>query len=180
MRIGICSDSHGDFAAWQRYLELVGPCDYYWHAGDILGYGESSEALAAALAALPNFIAVGGNCDRLGDEYRLEHQLPGERILRLDGHNVYLCHSHILGDYGSRERARSLACALLINGHSHVKRLYEDQGLLLLNPGSISRPRDGEASCALYENGVFRLLSLVDGRVLATATWPKKDASIHE
>lgn len=172
MRIGILSDTHGHLGALERALEVLGPCDRYWHCGDILGYGQEGIRVAEIFRGLGCFIPVRGNCDRQADADILDLELPLERILPLDGHLVYLCHGHCFGAEGSVDIARSEHCTLLVSGHTHIKRLEKRRNFLLLNPGSPAEPRDGIPSVARYEDGVFELLDVRDGSVLRRQVWP--------
>ena len=40
---------------------------------------------------------------------------------------------------------------VLILGHTHVKELFIDDGLIVLNPGSTSIPKDGSHSVAIID-----------------------------
>ena len=51
-----------------------------------------------------------------------------------------------------------------------MKTLEERDGVLFVNPGSASIPKDGSASYAVYEHGRFALKAL-DGRTLAEGGW---------
>ncbi|NMB13886.1 MAG: phosphodiesterase, partial [Gallicola sp.] len=48
----------------------------------------------------------------------------------------------------------------IVTGHTHIKVLEEKEGITLLNPGSTSIPKDGSASVATYEDGVFKLVEI--------------------
>ena len=54
-----------------------------------------------------------------------------------------------------------------LSGHTHKKVLERmPSGRILLNPGSTSLPKDGSASYAMYDNGVFTLKTF-DGVVVS-------------
>lgn len=62
-------------------------------------------------------------------------------------------------------KARMAGAQAVCFGHSHIPFLTWEEGILLLNPGSLSRPRScSQSGCALLtvENGdiVPKLLSL--------------------
>ena len=45
---------------------------------------------------------------------------------------------------------------ILIHGHTHVLRAEQKEGYILLNPGSVSIPKEGNPpTYGIYENGVF-------------------------
>ena len=58
----------------------------------------------------------------------------------------------------------------MLTGHTHIKRLELVDGVMFVNPGSTSIPKDGAASYAVYENGAFALKSL-NGETLQEAGW---------
>ena len=52
-------------------------------------------------------------------------------------------------------------------GHVHVKHMEWKDGILILNPGSVSIPKDGSHSYMTYEDGVFTQ-KLLDGTALGS------------
>jgi putative phosphoesterase len=158
LRIGLISDTHGIVEPAFRALDLMGSLDLLVHAGD--HYHDAS-----AIAARVDFPvhAVVGNCDS-----RLEG--PEEKILELDGMRIYITHGHkynvkisLLRLY---HRAVEVRAAVAVYGHTHVSGYchtpYEgcpdSGGLLLINPGSVSKPRNGDK----YS---FGLLEITDGLI---------------
>ena len=57
-----------------------------------------------------------------------------------------------------------------LSGHTHRKTLEQRDGVLYVNPGSPSIPKDGTASFAVYDNGRFTLRDLESGAAVAEAT----------
>ena len=55
------------------------------------------------------------------------------------------------------QKAKELGCQVVVSGHTHVKVLKEQDGIILLNPGSTTIPKDGTSSFAFYENGQIEL-----------------------
>ena len=54
-------------------------------------------------------------------------------------------------------------------GHTHVPTVYEKEGVLYLNPGSTSIPKEGSPhSYMIYENGRFSWKNLEDGSAYKT------------
>ncbi len=177
MRIGIISDTHGDLRAFERALEVMGECEYYLHTGDVLyhgprnrlpdGYGPAE--LAERLKQMQNIFFVHGNCDADVDETVTGHDLSyAKRVVELDGTRFYLIHGYLESVESRIRQAAEAGAHVLIYGHTHVKELYPASGMICLNPGSCSLPKDGEPSCAVYENNTVSLLSLVDGRCISS------------
>ena len=48
-------------------------------------------------------------------------------------------------------KAKNMGADILILGHTHVKELYVDDNLIVLNPGSTSIPKDGTHSVATID-----------------------------
>ena len=139
MRIGVFSDSHGDISAAKRFFDRLAPLDCLFHLGDYAADGEK----LGKLFACPVY-AVRGNCDYRSDA-------PLERTVDLDGKRFLLQHGH---QYYSLNallyRGEEVRADMVLYGHTHVPDLSADGPRLLLNPGSLSRPRGGSAeSCAL-------------------------------
>lgn len=133
MRILVVSDSHGN----DHYLEKVicerGPYDLIFHLGDVGG----SEDYIKAFSACPCMM-VAGNNDWLSD-------LEQEMVFSIGQHKVFLCHGHQYHvSYGIdkiKKRGQDLGANLIFFGHTHQPFLDEVDGVYIINPGSISRPR---------------------------------------
>lgn len=67
MRIGIFSDIHGNYHAFEKiYEELMREsCDQYIFCGDICGYYFSQNEVIDKLLEIPKLVAVAGNHDRI-------------------------------------------------------------------------------------------------------------------
>ena len=139
MRIGVFSDSHGDISAARRFFDSLAPLDCLFHLGDYAADGDK----LSKLFACPLY-AVRGNCDYRSDT-PLERQvdLGGKRFLLLHGHQYYYMSALMY-------RGEEVRADMVLYGHTHVPDLSADGARLLLNPGSLSRPRGGSSqSCAL-------------------------------
>ena len=139
MRIGVFSDTHGDISAARRFLGSLAPIDCLFHLGDCTPDGEK----LAKLFSCPVY-AVRGNCDLPTEE-------PLERVVDLGGKRFWLLHGHQYYIFSSLlYRGEELRADMVLYGHTHVPDLRADGPRLLLNPGSLSRPRGGSVeSCAL-------------------------------
>jgi predicted phosphodiesterase len=49
---------------------------------------------------------------------------------------------------------------IFASGHTHVPLIFQEDGKMYCNPGSVGQPRDGnpKASFALFQNGQFRII----------------------
>ena len=85
-----------------------------------------------------------GNCDyRSGEPLERQVDLGGKRFLLLHGHQYYSYSSLLY-------RGEEVHADMVLYGHTHMPDLSADGPRLILNPGSLSRPRGGSVeSCAL-------------------------------
>ena len=141
MKIGVLSDTHG--VLYEEVEEQLRGCDVILHAGDF-----DRPGILARLQKIARVIAVRGNCDWDWAEdipYIDEFTLGGKRIVMT--HKPY--------DLPRNLRKYDLA----ICGHTHRYAEAMEEGTLLLNPGSPSRPRGSEPTIAIVtiENREIRI-----------------------
>ena len=172
MKLVIASDIHGS-AAWCRRLmdviERESP-DNVVLLGDLLYHGPRnplpdgyapSEVASMLNGIAEQILAVRGNCDSEVDQMVLDFPCMADSTVVFDGTRRLFCtHGHVFDPANPPKLA---AGTTFLSGHTHVKVNEERDGLLFLNPGSVSLPKDGSHSYAIYENGQFEL------RVLANA-----------
>ena len=135
MQIVVVSDSHG-LSSRLKELEMKYPhADLYLHCGD----------LEDDCRLFPKWIFVQGNNDYFVNEY----DMPLERVVSLGKHRIFMAHSHKFPYYRLEEAlvsyGRSKNCDIVLFGHTHRSLVKNEQGVLLMNPGSIRWPRDGKA-----------------------------------
>lgn len=134
MKIGIMSDSHGSQRAIDDAVQLAGKVGLWLHAGDCR---EDAEYLQ--LISQTRVVYVNGNCDWFTDENR------DEAIIEAGGHRIFLTHGHLYGVRDSTELLQATAAAngadIAVYGHTHVADITPGE-VYVLNPGSVSRPRD--------------------------------------
>ena len=134
MKVLIVSDTHGRDQNLAEALEQTGPIDQLIHLGDVEGGAEHIRELAGdAPAAI-----IAGNNDFFCD-------LPNERIFTLGGHRIFMTHGHGYfvhsGTLYLKREARKKGADIVMFGHTHKPYMEEDNELLVLNPGSLSLPR---------------------------------------
>ncbi len=145
MKILVFSDSHGDVENMCRATEIVRP-DRIVHLGD--GWRDAL-ALHARFPALP-LDQVRGNCDVGCDA-------PAQQLLTLGGKRVFLCHGHTLhvkyGLLSALYTAYEQEADALLFGHTHQPLVDFDQGVMVLNPGSIGARFRPSYGVLRIENG---------------------------
>lgn len=145
LRVLVVSDTHGRLGPVQYVVEqLGGEVDLILHAGD---HYRDADSLAYLLEIPAR--GVIGNCDWPGDG-------PLEDILVVGGNRIFLTHGHRYGVKGGTgavlKRAKELKAKVAIYGHTHIAELQEEDGIIILNPGSPVQPRgESRASVGLLE-----------------------------
>ena len=133
MKILIVSDTHGRDVNLEKAVYREEPFDYLIHCGDV----EGREIFIEALAECPCII-VAGNNDFFTD-------LSHEEEITLEGHKMLVTHGHYY--FVSRnhdrlvEKAREDNCQIAMYGHTHTPVIEEEDGILVINPGSLTYPR---------------------------------------
>ena len=150
MKLLVFSDSHGDAGPMIRVAEArAGTVNYIIHLGDIL---RDADVLAARFPEIP-LISVPGNND-------WTPKIPQERTLELCGRMIYITHGHRqrvhFGTSHLAARAESFGAGLVLYGHTHRYSEQAAGGVLLVNPGSISQPRDNR-------RGTYAVVTLGEG-----------------
>lgn len=133
MKILIVSDSHGQNRNLQEVIRKVSPIDMLIHCGDV----EGSENQIREWANCPTYM-VAGNNDYFCDLSReVEFTVQGYKVFVTHGHYYYVS----FGVERLLEEAKSRGAKVAIYGHTHRPFLEEIDGVTILNPGSISYPR---------------------------------------
>lgn len=162
MKLGFISDTHGGLADTVQALEELNDAEKICHIGDVLYHGPRNalpenynpKELSEILKRRNDIIYVRGNCDADVDEMVLEHDLSTKsRVISCDGHRFYLVHGYEETEEERIQHAKEHDCHVVVSGHTHVKVLEEKDGIIVLNPGSTTIPKDGARSYAYYENG---------------------------
>ena len=133
MRILVVSDTHGDAYALEQAILAQPGARVILHLGDGAREAEDMET------RFPDrtFYCVRGNGDFSGGS-----SLPYTREERLGDKRFFFTHGHLydakLGLYRLVCAARERKADLLLFGHTHQSLTDYDDGLYILNPGSLS------------------------------------------
>ena len=132
-RILVLSDSHGRDENVEKAIKQMGRVDMMIHLGDIgWGYERIRYMIPGPV------IMVAGNNDFSID-------LPQNQIFNIGKHRVFATHGHRQSVHGGTAILESVArqnnCDIAMYGHTHVPYLRRDTDMTVLNPGSISLPR---------------------------------------
>jgi len=122
--IGLISDTHGLLR--KEVIEILNNCELIIHTGDI-GKFEVIESLKK----ISHVEYIMGNCDK-GKNIAKE-----DKIIDVYNNRIYLIHdiSKIKVDLKKEN------IDIVVYGHSHKHNIYEEDGILYINPGSVGPKR---------------------------------------
>ncbi len=133
MRVLIVSDTHGKHRNLDRVLEETAGIDVFIHLGDV----EGSETYIDAVVECEKHI-VKGNNDFFSELPREEEFLLGKkRVFITHGHNYHVS----LDPEMIKEEGRARKADIVMFGHTHRPYLDVEDDITILNPGSLSYPR---------------------------------------
>lgn len=152
MRLLVLSDSHGRKSNLLKIVELHPEAD----AVIFLGDGEGDIDYVKELCPDRKYYCVAGNCDRGSPlaTFRLEH---------FGGKIAYITHgNHEFVKFTLDtllEKARCCGASIALYGHTHVPDTKFEDGIILLNPGSVA---DGKyAMVDILETGIMPILASI-------------------
>lgn len=170
MKLMIASDIHGSAGSCRKMLDqfekegaqrllLLGDLLYHGPRNDLPGDYRPKEVISLLNGKKQSLLCVRGNCEAEVDQMVLEFPvLSDSMILFLDGRMVFATHGHIFHEDHLPPLQEG---DILLHGHTHVPVLENRGSYILLNPGSVSLPKQNTAkSYMIYENGVFTLKDL--------------------
>lgn len=121
MKICLISDSHGDIELVNEIARNNYDCDRFFDCGDSESVEEKNSP----------FVSVKGNCDYFTN-------LDKEKIISIFNKNILISHYK-----QSVEYLKNKNISIHFYGHTHIQEVHEESGIIFINPGSCSRPRDG-------------------------------------
>ncbi len=166
MKIMIASDLHGSEKYARKLLDaykssgatklvLLGDLLYHGPRND-LSAGYNPKAVIEMLNEIKDeLLCVRGNCDTEVDQMVLEFPIMADYAVIADGERlIYLTHGHKYGvDYFPGAKKGDV----IIQGHTHMPMNEDRDGILCVNPGSVSLPKNGsDHQCLIYENSEFK------------------------
>ncbi len=133
MKILIVSDTHGFDGNMWNVIHEEEPVDMFIHCGDI----EHMPTELKEYFDCPVYVVRGNN------DYNL--RLPETERFEIAGHKVILTHGHHFNIYRNQDAmfyyGMDNDADIVMFGHIHVPLVRSDNGVTIVNPGSISLPR---------------------------------------
>ncbi len=167
MKYLFASDIHGSAYYCRKLLDafreeqaerlvLLGDLLYHGPRNDLPREYAPKEVIALLNEHKNKIYAVRGNCEAEIDQMVLEFPVMADYcILSVDGRTFYATHGHI---YNQDNLPPLQEGDILIHGHTHVLKAQQMDGYILLNPGSVSIPKEGNpATYAVLENSIFTI-----------------------
>lgn len=165
MKLFIISDIHGSAAWLDRALAIYEQeeADQLILLGDLLYHGPRNplpegydpERVATALNAHKDkIIAVRGNCDAEVDQMLLDFPMMADyTVVMLNKMRLFISHGHV----HSMDQLPPLSVGdVFMQGHTHVPVAERRGSLTMLNPGSISLPKENfHNSYAILDDDQF-------------------------
>ncbi len=146
MRILVLSDTHGRLAKFGEIWQKLTDIDHIIHLGDYAADAKDIEAMTGI-----EVFSVKGNMDGsyTSDDSRVFDTGYGS-LFCTHGNAFYVDMGYTNLLYAAEERG----CVAVLFGHTHRAVNAEFQGMHVLNPGSLSLPRDGsQGSYGIIEIG---------------------------
>ena len=175
MKWMIASDLHGSAYYCRRMLEaydreeadrllLLGDLLYHGPRNDLPREYAPKQVIELLNARKADIYCVRGNCEAEVDQMVLEFPVMADYcILSIDGKTLYATHGHV---YNQNNLPPLCEGDILIHGHTHVLKAEQMEGYILLNPGSVSIPKEGNPpTYAMLEDGVFSIMDF-DGNIV--------------
>ncbi|KAF2960113.1 phosphodiesterase [Thermotoga sp. 38H-to] len=151
MRILVISDTHGSLSLTEKALKSAENFDEIWHLGDVLYHGPRNPLPEGySPKELTSFLKkhrvkyIRGNCDADVDIRVLEiPEMPRIGMEFLGDVKILLVHGDQFEYEGGDpvSLAQAHGCSVVLFGHTHVPLAERCEGVLLLNPGSVSLPK---------------------------------------
>lgn len=144
MRIVVISDSHRRKGVIDDILSAQPQAKHVFFLGDNVSDIEDYEFIYPD----KKFHIVSGNCDGFS-------LYPTVGMEIVEGKKILFTHGHTFSVKYSAEKlldaAKKSGCEIALYGHTHVSKIVYDDGVYLVNPGSVSKPREGKASYAVID-----------------------------
>lgn len=167
MKYMIASDIHGSAYYCRKLLEefeasgaerliLLGDILYHGPRNDLPKEYAPKEVIALLNAHKDRIYCIRGNCDTEVDQMVLEFPILADYALIVDnGLTIYATHGHV---YNADHLPPVQKGDILLHGHTHVLKAEQCGDITVLNPGSVSIPKEGNPpTYAMLENRVFRI-----------------------
>lgn len=167
MKYMIASDIHGSAWYCRKMMEalekeqadrliLLGDLLYHGPRNDLPKEYAPKEVIRMLNKEKNRIYNVRGNCDAEVDQMVLEFPVLADYgWMEIDGKIFYMSHGHI---YNEHNLPPLKPGDIFMHGHTHVLRAEKVGDITILNPGSVSIPKEGNPpTYAILENSRFTI-----------------------
>lgn len=178
MTIALLSDIHANLVALEAVLADLPPVEAFWVMGDTVGYGPDPADTLALLTERGAILVAGNHDRAVATGEGLELFNPNARAaavlhrrwlsapdrdllaalpLTFEAGGFIVCHGsprdplweYVFDRVTAAQAIASATARHCCNGHTHVPAIFPaGDGRLMINPGSVGQPRDGDPRAA--------------------------------
>ncbi len=155
MKILVLSDSHGNIGVLKNVISRN-----IYGTDLVIFLGDRVEDIQCVMNEFPTaaLLYVYGNCDYVP----IFKSVVEYNCVTLENVKIMFTHGHRFnvkfGESNLVYKAKNEKARLVLYGHTHVAKLTEYDGLTVLNPGSVSMPRDNSG-------GTYGVVNINNGSV---------------
>ena len=174
MKILIASDIHGSAkycrALLDRYekenagrLLLLGDLLYHGPRNDLPEEYAPKQVIGMLNALKDELFCVRGNCEAEVDQMVFSFPVMADYALRPLGERMlFITHGHV---FNKENLPPMKAGEILLHGHTHVPACEETGGIVYMNPGSVSIPKNGTPHSYMTLEGETFTWKTLEGEV---------------
>ena len=184
MKLAIISDTHGYFERVKLATEkFFVDAEVILHAGDVLAHGVRNTHYSPEDGYDPKplsefinaskipFVIARGNGDSELDDDVLETPITPYAHVFANGKRIVVNHGHFLPTDADKDKmAAHLHADIFISGHIHKPVLERRNGIIFLNPGTVSpflsNQPEKKTSVATIDEKKIQIFDLDSGEVL--------------
>ena len=177
MKLLIASDIHGSAYYCKKLIDAFysEEADKLVLLGDLLYHGPrndlpkdySPKSVIEMLNSLKeSILCVRGNCDTEVDQMVLDFAILADyAYISIDGTDIFATHGHV---YNENNLPKLKNFDILVHGHTHVPVCKIIGDITVVNPGSVSIPKENSVQgYMIFENGIMTWKD-VDGNIVDT------------
>ena len=170
MKLLIASDIHGSFRYCEKLLNaydrekadrmlLLGDILYHGPRNDLPDQYAPKDVISALNERKDDLLCVRGNCDTEVDQMVLAFPMMADyAVICADECRMYATHGHL---YHPDHLPPLQNGDILLYGHTHIPAWEKRGGILCLNPGSVSIPKNqSPRGYMVFSDGIFEWKTL--------------------
>lgn len=177
MKLLIAADIHGSLYNFEKLLERIeieNPTkviflgDLYYHGPrNPLPEGYAPMEISKLINSFSRpLVLIKGNCDSEVDQMITERRFIAGKTFSAFGKKIFITHGHKFNsNFPTKSRVD-----IVIHGHTHICKAEKKDGVLYLNIGSISLPKEDSPKCYLILEDGQAIFKTLDGVIFLNET----------